>query len=223
MSQVSFQPHRTLSGMVQPQSPKNTHTKYWKWRSKIVSFSRLKLKHYNYHGWNICPQKKLQSLSTVITLISILAQITEFDLVKKYHYFINKFTLSLWSMKYFKQEPTNLLDILNHSIWYNNWITRGKNYLINNRLENKVISKLKYILDKKCDFIDQSKSNLKYKVNITFLEFLNITSCIPKSRKKILNICQQKIVSRFKILSRAVIFSWDLWWNSCPQLLYTIY
>ncbi len=25
-------------------------------------------------------------------------------------------------MKYFKQEPTNLQDILNQSIWYNNWI-----------------------------------------------------------------------------------------------------
>ncbi len=84
-------------------------------------------------------------------------------------------------MKYFKQKPTNLLDILNQSIWYNNWIKNGKNYLINNRLENKAISKRKDILDEKFDFIDQSKINLKYKVNISFLELLNITSCIPKS------------------------------------------
>ncbi len=58
-------------------------------------------------------------------------------------------------MKYFKHEPINLLDILNQSIWYTNWIKIGKNYLINNRLENKGISKIKDILDKKCDFIDQ--------------------------------------------------------------------
>ncbi len=48
-------------------------------------------------------------------------------------------------MKYFKQEPTNLLDILNQSIWYYNWIKSGKNYLINNRLENKGISKISHI------------------------------------------------------------------------------
>ncbi len=30
-------------------------------------------------------------------------------------------------MKYFKQEPNNLLDILKQSIWYNNWIKSGKN------------------------------------------------------------------------------------------------
>ncbi len=58
-------------------------------------------------------------------------------------------------MKYFKQEPTNLLNILNQSIWYNNRIKSGKNYLINNRLENNGISKMKDILDAKCDFIDQ--------------------------------------------------------------------
>ncbi len=73
-------------------------------------------------------------------------------------------------MKYFKQEPTNLLDILNQSIWYNNWIKTGKNYLISNRLEHKGISKIKYILHEKCDFIDQSKINLKYKVTISFLK-----------------------------------------------------
>ncbi len=93
-------------------------------------------------------------------------------------------------MKYFKQEPTNLLDILNQSIWYNNYIKSGKNYLINNRLEYKGISNIKDILDEKCDFIDQSKINLKYKVIISFLELLNITSYIPKSPKKILNNCQ---------------------------------
>ncbi len=56
--------------------------------------------------------------------------------------------------------------------------------------ENKGISKIKDILYEKWDFIDQSKINLKYKVNISFLELLNITSWIPKSRNKILNICQ---------------------------------
>ncbi len=80
-------------------------------------------------------------------------------------------------MKYFKQEPTSLLDILNQSILYNNWIKSGKNYLINNRLENKGISKIKDILDEKYDFIDQSKINQKYKVNISFLDLLNIISC----------------------------------------------
>ncbi len=51
---------------------------------------------------NLYAKKKLQpgkySLSTsltVITLIDISAQITEFYLIKKYHYFIKKFTLSL--------------------------------------------------------------------------------------------------------------------------------
>ncbi len=84
-------------------------------------------------------------------------------------------------IKYFKQEPTNLLDILNQSLWYNNYIKSGKNYLINNRLEYKGISTIKDFLDEKCDFIDQSKINLKYN---SFLELLNITSCIPKSWKK---------------------------------------
>ncbi len=93
-------------------------------------------------------------------------------------------------MNYYKQEPTNLLDILNQSIWYNNYIKSSKNYLINNRLEYKGISKIKDILDEKCDFINQSKINLKYKVIISFLELLNITSCILKSWKQILNNCQ---------------------------------
>ncbi len=89
----------------------------------------------------------------------------------------NKHTcLHTQSIKYFKQEPTKLLDILNQLIWYNNWIKSGKNYLINNRLEYKGISKIKDIWDEKCDFIDQSKINLKYKVNISLLELLNITS-----------------------------------------------
>ncbi len=93
-------------------------------------------------------------------------------------------------MKYFKQEQTNLLDILNQSLQYNNYIKSGENYLINNRLEFKSISKIKDIFDEKCDFIDQSKINLKYKVIISFLELLNITSCILKSWQKILNNCQ---------------------------------
>ncbi len=93
-------------------------------------------------------------------------------------------------MKYFKQEPTNLLDILNQSLWYNNYTKSGGNYLINNRPEYKGISKLKDIQEEKYDFIDQSKINLKYKVIISFLELLNITSCISKSWKKILNNCQ---------------------------------
>ncbi len=101
----------------------------------------------------------LSTSLTVITLINISAQITEFYLIKKYNYFIKKFTLSLWS-------------ILHKSIWYNYWIQSGKNYLINNTLEYNCISKIKYILDEKCNFIDHSKINLKYKVNISLLELL---------------------------------------------------
>ncbi len=118
---------------------------------------------------------------TVINLTNILAQITELYLKKKCHYFIKEIHTQF--MKYFKQEPTNLLDILNQAIWYNNRIKTGKNYLINNRLEHRGIPKIKDILDEKCDFIDQSKINLKYKVNISFLQLIYITFCIPKSLK----------------------------------------
>ncbi len=46
---------------------------------------------------------------------------------------------------------------------------------------------MKDILDEKYDFIDQSKLNLKNKVNISFLELLNIISCIQKEKN--LNTC----------------------------------
>ncbi len=115
-------------------------------------------------------------------------------------------------MKYFKQEPTNLLVILYQSIWYNDWIKSGKNYLINNRLENKGISKMKDVLEEKCNFIDQSKINQK-------LYFFLRTSkyyFLPKSWKKMLNTCQHhrkciQVQNTLKSLNKTTCK--DIYWH----------
>ncbi len=82
-------------------------------------------------------------------------------------------------MKHFKQTPSNLIQILNQSLWLNENLQINNKYMYNQQFINKGILYIKDILGDKGDFLTHNETISKYKLATTFIECLQLRSCIP--------------------------------------------
>ena len=66
-------------------------------------------------------------------------------------------------MNFFKQQPDDLIDILNQQLWLNKYICINNEHIYYKTYENKGIKQLKD-LDKNCELLDHSTVNQRYKL-----------------------------------------------------------
>ncbi len=85
---------------------------------------------------------------------------------------------NLW-MKNFKQTPSNLIQILNQSLRLNENLKISNKYMYNKQFINKGIVYIKDILDDEGDFLTHKEIISKYKLATSFIEYLQLKSCIP--------------------------------------------
>ncbi len=100
-------------------------------------------------------------------------------------------------MKKFKQTPSNLIQILNQSIWLNENLKINNKYMYNKQFTNKGILYIKDILDDNGDFLTHNEMISKYKLATTFIECLQLKSCIPTEWKD--------QISKFNILANNIL------------------
>ncbi len=81
-------------------------------------------------------------------------------------------------MNNFKQTPSNLIHILNQSLWLNENLQINNKYMYNKQFINKGILYKKDILEDKIDFLNHKEMISKYKLATTFIECLQLKSCI---------------------------------------------
>jgi len=84
-------------------------------------------------------------------------------------------------MKYFKEKPTNLKEILHESIWLNENITIKKKYLYLKSWENKGIIVIRDLFNEFGTLLSHAELVQKYNIKTTFLQTLQIQKSIPPS------------------------------------------
>ncbi len=83
-------------------------------------------------------------------------------------------------MKFFKNGPECISDILNESLWLNDNIMVNKNYLYLKNWENNGISQVRDILNENGEFLTHEELKQKYNIT-TFLQTIQVQKCIPTS------------------------------------------
>ncbi len=81
-------------------------------------------------------------------------------------------------MKDFKKTPKNLIQILNQSLWLNEDLKIA--HLYNKQFIDKGILYIKDILDDNGNFLNRLELTSKYKLIASFLECLQLKSCISR-------------------------------------------
>ncbi len=87
-------------------------------------------------------------------------------------------------MKSFKQTPSNLIQIPNQTLWLNENLKINNKCMYNKQFINKGILYIKDILGDKGDFLTHKERISKYKQATTFIECLQLKSCIPTEWKE---------------------------------------
>lgn len=95
-------------------------------------------------------------------------------------------------MKNFKNEPINLTEILNQSIWLNKHLTINHTYIHNHEWIKKGIHYVKDLVDEQCNLLNHHDLEKIYKIKSSFLITLQIHSSIPNKWKNILNNSKKK-------------------------------
>ena len=90
-------------------------------------------------------------------------------------------------MKYFKQEPITLIDILNESLWLNNRITANKTVLHKKNWELNNIITVRNMYNDFGKLLTREEILVKYNIKINFLDLLHVQKNIPNNWKKIIN------------------------------------
>ncbi len=84
-------------------------------------------------------------------------------------------------MKFFKNGPECISDILNESLWLNDNIMVNKNYLYLKSWENNSISQVRDIFKRKWSISYHEELKQKYNITTTFLQAIQVQQSIPTS------------------------------------------
>jgi len=90
-------------------------------------------------------------------------------------------------MKSFKKEPNNLTEILNESIWLNERIKAGKNYIYLKSWEKNNVLIIKDLFSEFGNLLSHKELQAKYHLKTTFLQTLQIHKSIPPDWIKLIN------------------------------------
>ncbi len=83
-------------------------------------------------------------------------------------------------MKNFKKTPKNLIQILNQSLWLNENLKINNAHLYNKQFIDKGILYIKDILNDNGNFLNHIELTSKHKLITSFIECLQLKSCIPR-------------------------------------------
>ncbi len=82
-------------------------------------------------------------------------------------------------MKFFKNGPECISDILNESLWLNDNIMVNKDYLQLKSWVNNAISQIRNILNEYGEFLKHEELKQKYNITTTFLQTIQVQKNIP--------------------------------------------
>ena len=94
--------------------------------------------------------------------------------------------IHLLFMKFFKNEPTNLNEILKQSLWLNENIKINSEYIYYKKWDEKGVNKIKHIINEFGIFMNNKQIYDKYKIKTNYLELLQIQKSLPKAWVKII-------------------------------------
>jgi hypothetical protein len=133
------------------------------------------------HNWKIIP-KLYYKCENLNTYFNANHKILENNMIPKFYTDIH-----ITYMKYFKQKPTNIKEILDQSLWLNENIKIGNKYIYFKEWEKKGINKISDLFNKFGILYSHNQLSLKYNINSNFLQTAQIQTAIPPSWKKVIN------------------------------------
>jgi len=125
-------------------------------------------------------------------------------------------------MKYFKKKPQSTTEILNESLWLNEYIKAENKYIYIKDWENKNITQIKHLFNERGEQLSHKELIRKYNISTHFLQTLQIQNSIPKEWIKRIkhtqtiptpNTTEINIIINNKIQKLNITTSKDFYWH----------